>query len=194
MCGKFDRERYFVAQLATALAWPTDTEFRDPLPGYGCETGVDVVALRSNCRIGIQVTEYDGGERACGIGGVQMRAEEKKLIRAAGRTGIYAGWGSPFFNEAFPARVQAKVAKSKRYSFTEFDEVWLLIVGNVPGAGISTFVPHRHLDTGFLNELTADMLIGSKFECAFLHIVLGDALFRWDRTTDWRQLSVRREG
>jgi hypothetical protein len=194
MSGKFERERYFVEELAASLEWPTEVAYRDPVAEYGYETGADVIALMPGRRIGIQVTEYDGGEGVPTTGGGWMRAQERRQIREAGRMGVYTGWGSPYFNEAFRARVAAKVAKSERYSFTDFDGVYLLVVANVPGAGISTFVPYRHIDPGLLDELAGVTLGGSNFETAFLHIIMGSVLFRWDRPSGWRSIAIRRQG
>jgi hypothetical protein len=136
--NKFARERYFVEQLLGMLRLPMSTDLRDPLVDYGCETALDVIALLNGRRIGFQVTEYDGGEGFPAIGSGQMRAKEMGLIREAGAMGVYAGFGSPHFKESFRARIASKVAKSLRYTFTDFDEVCLLVSANVPGAGLST--------------------------------------------------------
>lgn len=104
---KFGRERYCVEELARLLSLPVEN-YRNPLDDYTRETGVDVVAVIGKRRIGFQVTEYDGGEGNPQTGPGHMRASEMKLIREAGKLGIYAGWASPHVEEALQARVAAK--------------------------------------------------------------------------------------
>jgi hypothetical protein len=116
-----------------------------------------------------------------------MRAAEMKLVRETRETGVYAGSGSPFVEQAFPARIAAKVRKSLDYDFAGYDEVWLLVSANIPGAGSSTFVPHRHIGSDLLNQWTAATPGSSRYARAFFHIIMGDALFEWDRLSGWRK-------
>jgi hypothetical protein len=188
MNTKFERERYCVEQLARHLGLPDDLECQDPLV-EGHETGADVVILPGDRRVGIQVTEYDGAEAVPGLKPGQMRAAEKLLIRDAGSGGgVYVGWGSPHFGTAFPARIAVKVEKCKLYNFLEYDEIWLLISANVPGVGSSTYVPHRHISPGDLNYDTNDILTNSRYTKAFLHVIMGDALFGWGRPNGWQSI------
>jgi hypothetical protein len=193
MPGKFERECYFVEQLARPLGWAADVAYRDPLVDHGYETGVDVVTLMRDRRVGIQVSEYDGGEGSPSLGGGRMRAHEKELVREAGAMGVYVGWGSPYFERAFRARIAAKAERSLRYTFAEFHEVWLLVPANIPGAGISTFVPSRHINAAMLEQVSGEELRSSRYTFAFLHIIMGDVLYVWDRTTGWKELIDRRQ-
>jgi hypothetical protein len=193
MGTKFERERYCVQQLATLLQLPANVEYRDPLIDHRRETGVDVMAVICSKRIGFQVTEYDGGEGNAEIKPGRMRAEEVKLVRVARETGtcVYGGFGSPHVEQAFGARVAAKVRKSQTYDFLDYDEVWLLVSANIPGAGLSTFVPHFHIEPDLLNQWTAATLASSRYTTAFFHIIMGDALFAWDRIAGWQKLVDR---
>jgi hypothetical protein len=120
-----------------------------------------------------------------------MRAAEVKLKREAGVTGVYGGWGSPHVERALSARIAQKVRKSRDYNFAEFDQVWLLVSANIPGAGTSTFVPHFHIGSNDLNQWTEAILAGSKYARAFLHVIMGDTLFGWDLRSGWRNLVGR---
>jgi hypothetical protein len=188
---KFERERYCVEQLAHLLPLAVD-RYRNPLDDYARETGVDVITIVGKRRIGFQVTEYDGGEGNSRIKPGHMRAAEMKLVREAGERGVYAGWGSPDVEQAFPARIAAKVRKSMDYDFAEYDEVWLLVSANIPGVGVSTFLPH-FIGSDLLNLWTAATLASSRYAKAFLHVIMGDALFEWDRLSGWRTLVDRQQ-
>jgi hypothetical protein len=163
---KFERERYCVAQLTDLLRLPVE-RYRNPLDDYARETGVDVIAVVGKRRIGFQVTEYDGGEGNSRIKPGYIRAAEMKLVRETRETGVYTGWGSPFVEQAFPARIIAKVRKSLNYNFAGYDEVWLLVSANIPGAGLSTFVSHRYMTSDHLNQWTAATLASSRYARAF---------------------------
>ena len=120
-----------------------------------------------------------------------MRAAEMKLKREAGETGVYGGWGSPHVERALSARIAEKVRKSLDYDFVEYDEVWLLVSANIPGAGTSTFVPHFHIGYDDLDQWTAAPLASSRYARAFFHVIMGDALFGWNRLSGWRKLVGR---
>lgn len=190
MITKFERERYFVEALANTLPLSVD-QYRDPLDDYARETGVDVIAVVGSRQIGFQVTEYDGGEGNSQMKPGHMRAAEVKLKREAGITGVYGGWGSPHAERAFSARIDQKVRKSLDYDFAEYDQVWLLVSAGIPGVGTSTFLPHFHIGSHDLNQWTAAILAGSKYARAFLHVIMGDTLFAWDRRSGWRKLVGR---
>ena len=190
MVTKFERERYFVEALAKILPLSVD-QYRDPFDDYARETGVDVIAVVGSRRIGFQVTEYDGGEGNSQMKPGHMRAAEVEVKREAGVTGVYGGWGSPHVERAFSARIAQKVRKSLDYDFAEFDQVWLLVSANIPGVGTSTFVPYFHISSDDLNQWTAATLAGSKYARAFLHVIMGDALFGWDLRSGWRKLVGR---
>jgi hypothetical protein len=194
MSAKFARELYCAQQLATHLGLPVDLDWRDPLVEKGYETGADVFVQIGSRRIGIQVSEYDGGEGQPSAKPGQMRAAEARLIAEAGPDGVYGGWGSPKFNEAFTARVEAKVEKCKLYSFAEYDEIWLLIAANVPGAGLSTFVPYFHIGPDRLDLCTRRILSSSSYKRAFLDIIMRDTLFGWDRENSWQCFHKKASG
>lgn len=187
---KFERERCLVEQLVNLLRLRVDG-YGNPLHDYGRETGIDVIAVFGERRIGFQVTEYDGGDGNSRTKG-HMRAAEMKQVREARKTGgVYSGWGSPHVEQAFPARIEAKVRTCAKYKFVECDEVWLLVSASIPGVANATFIPHDRIGSDLLNLLTADALAVSKYAKAFLHVILYDALFEWDRLSSWRKFELR---
>jgi hypothetical protein len=192
MHAKFERERYCVQHLAMHLGLPDDLECRDPMAVSGYETGADVWMRIGSRLIGVQVTEYDGGEGVPGLRPGQIRASEKKLKRQAGNGGVYAGWGSPHIETALPARIAAKVQSCKAYTFAGYDEVWLLVSANVPDVGLSTFVPRSHISSDQLNMWTNVTLADSKYARAFFHIIMGDVVFYWDQVNGWKNIVRRR--
>ena len=187
--AKFARESYCVQQLASCLGLTAALEYRDPLEDYRRETGIDVIAVGEGYRLGFQVTEYDGGEGVAAIGGGEMRAREVRQQRAAGKMGVYSGWGSPHFEPAFAARVLEKVQKSSNYNFGEVDQIWLLISAGLPDAPIATFVPHAYIGTEILNAASAAALATSRYDGAFFHIIMGDVIYEWDRESQWQKRS-----
>jgi hypothetical protein len=188
---KFERERYCVEQLATLLNLSADLKYRNPLEEYGYETGIDVVIEGGELKLGFQVTEYDGGECVPALGAGRMRAAEKRQMAAARETGVYSGWASPHFSQAFASRVASKVQKSRNYDFTEVDQAWLLVSAGMPDAPVSSFVPHFHIGADVLEEATGALLIESRYDGAFLHIIMGDALYEWGRFEGWQKVIDR---
>jgi len=169
------------------------SEYRNPRNDYGCETGVDVIAVVGGRKIGFQVTEYDSGEGNSGMRPGQSRGVEKRLREApeTRRKGVYAGFGSPDVERPLRARIAGKVAKSLEYDFASYSEVWLLVSAYIPDAPLSTFVPYLDISSDLLNRWTAAMLAGSRYSRAFFHIIMVDVLFGWDRIAGWRKLADR---
>jgi len=182
--AEFKREQYCVEQLANALTLPSDLKYLDPRQVHGRETGIDVIVVGGGLNIGFQVTEYDGGEGVTTLGKGKMRAEEKSLRRRA-QAGVYAGWGSSHFEDAFSSRVAEKAQKSLKYDFSEVDQIWLLISAGLPDAPVATFLPHFHISVDILNTTTSILLTASRYDGAFLHVIMGDAIFEWGRETQW---------
>jgi hypothetical protein len=193
----FKRERYCVEQFVGLTGFRIEGEPRDPLLDHGCETGLDVTCCIGGRRVGFQVTEYDGGEGVPAIGGGRLRAREVASMRKSeteGSAGVHGFWGSPHVQQAFTARISAKVAKSENYPFHHYcDEAWLLVSANVPGVGESTFVPHFHLGSDLLDQWTGALLVNSSYARAYFHIIMGDVLFAWDRSAGWQKLIDRRQ-
>jgi hypothetical protein len=87
MTNKFVREKHLVELLLKRLGFAA-SGYLDPNDASGVETGVDVIAIIAQKRIGIQVTELDTGSKAG-----QARADEKKLAAGAGANGgVYGAW------------------------------------------------------------------------------------------------------
>jgi hypothetical protein len=177
---KFERERYCVGALAQHLGLPMNN-VSNPMCVYKREIGVDVIVMDDERRFGIQVTELDGVEGIAGTRQGQLRAQEK--AQQATNPGMYVG-NAP--DVAIASRIKVKVAKSKRYAFTEVDEVWLLVVANLPDVPGSTFVPKNRINPDVLNRISAAELTGSKYKRAFYQQIMFPALFEWTSHQGWR--------
>lgn len=170
MTNKFGREKHLVELLLKRLG--TDaSEYPDPNAACGKETGVDVVAIIAEERIGIQVTELDTGSEAG-----KARATEKKL--AAGvtaRGGVYGTWAQNNSTELTKAIARSVSRKAAHTTDAGFDQVWLLVSCGVPdfGSVVSTFVMTPWLTTVDLDSATLTPLTKSKYDRAFVHSILG---------------------
>ena len=184
MTNKFVREKHLVELLLKRLG-ATASEVIDPNNASGLETGVDVVAVIAQARIGIQVTELDTGSKAG-----KARADEKKLAAAAGG-GVYGTWAQ---NNHFELRKSITRSISRKAVHTAeagFDKVWLLISCGVPelGSVASTLVMTPWLTTADLDSATLNDLQKSKYNRAFIHSILGveRALYSWKPSQRWQK-------
>jgi hypothetical protein len=178
---KFEREKHWVSQLALRIGLPMN-DVSDPLLICEREIGVDVIVTRGRRRLGIQVTEIDGSEGISREHKGRLRATEKSKQRANSVFGMYVG-NSPHM--AVAGRIRAKVEKSKRYTFSEVDEVWLLVVANLPDVPASTFVPRNSINLDVLTRISGAELTGSKYQRAFYQQIMFPALFEWTPGCGW---------
>jgi hypothetical protein len=154
------------------------------------ESGADVVAVCGNCRIGIQVTDLDTGEKL----GQARRAETRRARDAASRDSTYWAWGQNDPSKVVAA-IEQSITRKARMSFAGFHEFWLLLCCGVPemGAIASTSVMTPWVDTAALDRATLDKLASSKYSRAFIYSIAGveeQALYQWDRGGCWSKSTV----
>ena len=176
MPEKFVREKHLAELLMQRLGISV-SHYLDPNAGAGQETGVDVIAVTANGRIGIQVTELDTGSV---LG--RSRGEERKVAQQASG-GVYSTWAQNDPAKVLEAIERSIARKSRMTQAAGFDDVWLLISCGIPELGSvgSTIVMTPSLDVAALNNVTLGQLSKSKYRRAFLHAVLGveHALYQW---------------
>jgi len=180
MDDKFARERHLVELLMRRLDHAV-FRYSNPNDKPNVETGLDVVADTVLGRIGIQVTVLDTGSKDG-----KTRAKEKSVYREGG--GVYGGWAQndkTLLLAAISRRIERKAVAS---TTPGFDKVWLLISCGVPelGSVVSTFAVTSSLTAKDLDTATT-ALSKSKYDCVFLHSILGveHALFQWEPNTGW---------
>jgi len=156
----------------------------DPLETFKRETGADVqTLLGSGQKIGIQVTEFHSDDHSVKNGSETRRQEEKnkKLgkIQAYGVTTDY--------RPALQKIIGEKISKAQNYSFSEFDEVWLVVAASLPqvGAMASTTMLSFFIDADKLNIDFHKALSRSKYSAAFLYIFNERKIFQWQPHTKW---------
>lgn len=191
MTSKFEMERAKVVLLMRRLG-RTIGAYEDPNSARGAdgESGADVVAITSDRRVGVQVTDLDTGNRPG-----KSRATESKLARdaqAKGRT--YLMWGQNDPSKLVEA-IARSVERKSRMSFSGFDEFWLLVCTGVPTSGAvgSTFAMTPWIEVSALDAATLPSLESSKYTRTFLHAILGaeeQALFEWRRGGSWSKSTV----
>ena len=105
--------------------------------------------------------------------------------------GVYFTWAQndpAKMLEAVQRSIARKVDIAKRHAFDNL-KVWLLVSSAVPemGAVGSTSVISSWLSDAALNSATLSLLENSKYQRAFLHIVLDaeHALYEWSPGTSW---------
>jgi hypothetical protein len=178
--SKFDREYALLKYFADASSILL-TNAVDPMRKYGRETGTDVVFTYRDKTIGVQVTEYDGGEALPGIGKGTLRGQEAKARRAQTPSGMFVG-NQPLASIA--ARIIEKIQKARDYCFDEVDEVWLLVSSNLPEA-IGTFVPKGLVTTQGLSSAVGTALASSKYDRVIYHQVIYPILCEWSADAGW---------
>jgi hypothetical protein len=182
---KFEYERkiakYFLDVMDISYIGLTD-----PLETFKRETGADVQALLSSGqKIGIQVTVFHSDEDSAENGSKACRSREetdKKL-------GIIQTYGAPAdYRPALRKRIEEKILKAQEYSFSEFDEVWLVVAASLPqfGAIASTTILSLFIDSEKLNIDFHDALSRSKYSAAFLYIFNESKIFQWQPRTKWQ--------
>ena len=191
MSNPFPREAGLVDLLMKRLGVAVAIPYINPNEIAGHETGIDVMAVTADQRIGIQVTELDTG-RARG----HARAAEKKLAQDARGDGLstYGTWAQNNFSAVLAAlshAIERKTEISRRHDFDGIDEVWLLISCGIPEleSVASTCIMTTRLDVADLSQVTSDMLMNSKYDRVFLHSILGveKAVYQWTLQDGWEK-------
>ena len=145
----------------------------------------DVKAAIGGRCIGIEVTVFHGDE-GLGCGGSVLRANEEKAARRPGG-GASGGWVPADPLPSLTARIRDKVSSAEGHDRREFTELWLLIVAQLPkfGAVASTFALSAALNVPSLNQQLHNLLAGSAFDQAYLHLSLEQAIYVWNRSGRW---------
>ena len=158
----------------------------DPLETFKKETGADVQALLgSGQKIGIQVTVFHSDEDSAKNGSETCRSQEEKDRNL----GVMQTYGVPAdYRPALRKRIGEKVSKAQSYSFSEFDEVWLVVAASLPQVGTmaSTTMPSLFIDADKLNIEHHEALSQSKYSAAFLYIFNESKIYQWQRHTKWQ--------
>jgi len=174
-----------VARLLAVAGLPSTT-IEDPMHVHGRETGADVQVRIADRSVGVQVTEFcaDEGVASPGRG---LRATEKRNARQ----GQFPPAAIPLQHQltSLRARVSDKIEKARRYTFQQFDEIWLLVAASLadPEAIVSTSFVSLLLTPDDVNSWHDDeMLRRSKYTKAFIHIQVGDMVYHWTPENGWQ--------
>jgi hypothetical protein len=121
-----------------------------------------------------------------GHGGSVLRATEEKTAKQAdGRAYAMAGIVDPL--PGLVTRVRDKVTIAEDYDRSRCTELWLLIVGQLPrpGAVASTFALSAALNAASLNQHLHELLSGSRFARAYVHLSLEQTIYAWSPSEGW---------
>jgi len=182
---KFARESAMVARLFAVAGLPSTT-IEDPLHVHGGETGADIQVRIADRLVGVQVTEYCADE---GVANPRrgLRATEKRNTRQ----GQFLPVAIPLQHQltALRTRVNEKIEKTRSYTFRQFDEVWLLVAASLadPEAILSTSLVSLLLTPDDVNScLDDETLHRSKYTKVFIHIQVGETVYRWTPESGWQ--------
>jgi hypothetical protein len=191
--ASFEHEAVVVRRLLDTSALPY-ANLADPKVLYGRETGADVQIEYEGWKIGIQVTDFSVDEAV---------ADRRRGLRATEREnakdGRYPTYSLPLAHDrraALRIRVLDKIEKARGYTFSEYDEVWLVI-----GAGlaldyavVSTFLPTVFVSVDDLDTDLDAELRRSKYQRAFVHAQVGGTVFEWMPNRRWQRTETRLPG
>ena len=182
--ASFEHEAAVVRRLLDTSALPY-ANLADPKVLYGRETGADVQIEHEDRKIGIQVT-YFSVDEAIADQRRGLRATERKNARR-GRYPTYSLPRARDRRAALRMRVLDKIEKARGYTFSEYDEVWLVI-----GAGlaldyavVSTFLPPMSISVDDLNADLDAELHRSTYQRAVVHVEVGGTVFEWLPDRRW---------
>jgi hypothetical protein len=88
---------------------------------------------------------------------------------------------------AIHLRIEEKVKKAPGYHLESDETLSLLLVASLPdsGAVAATTVFPFLLELGRLNNALHELLVSSRFESVYLHLMLAGAVYGWDRAARW---------
>lgn len=186
MNKKFEYEREITKRFLDGMGIAY-VDLADPLEIFKRETGADVqVLLGSGQKIGIQITAFHADENLAKNGTeTSLRSQEEKDKKQ----GIIQTYGVPAdYRPALRKRIGEKIAKAQSYSYSEFDEVWLVVVASLPqvGAMASTTMLSLFIDADELNIYFHEALSQSKYSAASLHIFNESKIFQWHPHLKWK--------
>ena len=147
----------------------------------------DIIALINGMRIGIEETKFHGDEQLESSGSALRKQEEKIARLNPNKPYTAAGVVDPV--PALIARIGDKVDIASNYNVSRFDQLWLLISGQIPklGAIATTCMIPEFVNTIALNEATHEILTTSAFTKVHIHLIMSRTVFTWSKETKWYQ-------
>lgn len=176
-------------RLLAALSGMNITNIRDAKSVLGpIEQGLDVVCDLDGRRIGVQHTIFHADEgRDAGKRGSPARAAEEATARAT--QAPFAVWGVLDYRPALLLRLREKCAIAARYPASDMiSETWLVVSACLAqwGAAASTMILRPFVEIGELNDLSHDVLCGSRFDRVYLVMHIGSVVFGWTPADGWQ--------
>jgi len=153
----------------------------------------DVIAELFGHDIGIEVTTFHSDEKEKNKGSF-LRAEEAKKAKESGG-GPYFIWGGvPDPMPALRVRIEDKVRLATQYDNTKYDDLLLLVAGQLPmlEAVASTFVLPLSLNIDLLNQSFHKILSESPFSAVYIHLIMQQVIYRWTPSTLWQLIKEQR--
>lgn len=148
----------------------------------------DVLAEIGGKNVGIETTDYHGGESE--KGGSELRKRETQDANA-NRVNTYSVVLDPI-----PGLVKSIGRKTqKSYDLSGADDLWLAIFAAVaqPGAVASTFLFPQALDLEKLEAATSSVLQKSRFSRCYLFCELvannGPVIYCWKKESRWHKVN-----
>ncbi len=151
----------------------------------------DVIARFRDYHLGIEVTTLhsDEGERNKSS---LLRAEEMKKTRED-KDRPYFMWGTLNPLPAFRVRIEDKVRLATQYDCAKFDDLILLISGQLPmpGGVASTYVQSLSINLDMLNQTFHELLLKSPFGATYIHLLMDKVIFEWSPSTRWLHIESK---
>src|SRR5258708_15795570 len=181
MTSKQAVEASLVEALLTAIGAVATIEEHSDRP--------DMILSQHGRWIGVEVTELHPDES--NSGSAIRAAEERAARNNPGAPSFY--WCSAEYFEAFERRLTEKVRLGAGYHCEDGGALWLLVACQIPiiGRVAATHVLSQWLSPDVLNAFEP-ILVGSRFERAFIHFVSDGGVFWWDRQSGWRLVENQR--
>lgn len=179
MCNKQQEERYLTMRFLHSIGrGDTVLEIGDR---------PDVIALIDGMRIGIEETKFHSDEQMENTGSALRNQEEKTARLNPNSSYTTAGVIDPL--PALIARISDKTTIASGYDTSQFDQLWLLISGQIPklGAVTATFAIPQFVNIAALNETTHEILRNSSFSAVHFHLIMSHTVFTWSKETKWYQ-------
>jgi hypothetical protein len=181
MISKQAVEASLVEALLTAIGAIATIEEHSDRP--------DIVLSQDGHWIGVEVTELHPDESNSGSA---VRAAEERAARNNSCAPSFH-WCSAEYSEAIGRRLAEKVRLAADYHCGDGGALWLLVACQIPiiGRAAATRVQSHWLSPDILNAFEP-LLVGSRFERAFIHLVSDGEVFCWDCQSGWRLVENQR--
>jgi len=153
-----------------------------------CGDRPDILATIDSRRIGIEVTEYHADEGSGGKGSA-LRAEEEKKARQSNGDG-YTMWGKTEPWSGLGFRLEEKTKLAETYDIKPYDELWLLIVAQLPKLGgiAATYAIYDVMKISDMNCYYHEQLCQSKYHAVFFHLIVDGVIYKWTPGERWTVL------